>query len=1265
MRKLLVLIFFSAFLTDPLSVRAANDLAITSIQRSGDCTTLQWVSHPGEWYTVFWTDNLNAPIFWRVARANVPSGGTNTVWREGCCASEEMMMMRSSVTSSESVSKISEKEWAERLAAGQARAEEGIKFLTDKLEEATKSSTKGSSKSSGGGAALLSSPAPPGGGGTNTNNVLVAATAKFYRVARVGAGFVDGWGVGVSDIPAGLTNVIALSAGLRDVGTHNMALRADGTVVAWGANSFGQTNVPSGLSNVIAIAAGGRHSVALKRNGCITNWGDTRLGQITNAPANLTNVVDVKAGLWHTLVLKADGTVAAWGDLFNRTNAVPAGLSGVTAISAGPRHCLALRCDGTVVAWGFSHDFMKTYLPTNVPMSLSNVIAISAGMEHNEALLADGTVCVWGSANNPALHNVPMPTNVISVSAGWHYGTVLLTDTTVQSWGQGDIDITMDSIVALSAGAQQVLVVRTNNDAPVIRRHPRDLFAAAGASTNLNVQATSATNLFYQWQRQGTNGVWSNLSGQTNTSLSFTNMQDSDNGSYRLIVSTPLRSIPSRVALVETVHKPIIASQSPELNLRRVQGVFQYLSVVVTNRGARFLHYDWFKDGSPAPLSLGSMYGLGFYSTNMEGSYYVVARNFAGAATSAVWQVSVSLAGEAIQWGDSSYGQRFRLSRRETNLVAVSAGAYFTLGLRENGTVFAWGLNTDGTTKVPTGLSNVTAIAAGYEHAVALREDGTVRIWGDTNNSQMPVPGAATNLTALAAGGFQVLGLRADGHLFAWGVTPMPNTGVSNVMGMSAGGPSLVGYQHALALMSNGTVQAWTYSGFPSMSPPAGLSNVVAVASGAYHALALKKDGTVVGWGNNTYGETNAPAGLSNVMKVVAGEYFSMALKNDGTVVSWGRNNAGQTNVVDNMGPVHDITAGIEHSVAITESSALEYPVNVSQDLLLICNTNVESVFVKDYYLAHRPLVSQANVLQIGYAPQETILPADFETAMRTPVLNWLATNATKKPKYWVLFLGVPSRINFYTNEYGYYFATNASVSVTFSAMPEARSPFITHINMGNVDHIGDTNACRAYIDKLEYFGTNYSPRKTVITASTGGYENSRYFFDDVAPPVPGYEGGQAQAALIEYGVPGSNILYQVTAPIQRGTNVSGYLSQGIHGWQSFESTVNGDVVFTGRSQWYVMMTIESYNGQRFAEIDPLFQGNFIKWFSSLAFGGTNFSNTPVGAVGHTDEPHRINVSDSAMYFRHWASGKSFSFAAWASRRTDHFQAVGDPLIKR
>ena len=57
-----------------------------------------------------------------------------------------------------------------------------------------------------------------------------------------------------------LTGVVAISAGY-----HSLALRKDGTVVAWGGGyDFGQTNVPVGLNRVIAIAAGQHHSLALK-----------------------------------------------------------------------------------------------------------------------------------------------------------------------------------------------------------------------------------------------------------------------------------------------------------------------------------------------------------------------------------------------------------------------------------------------------------------------------------------------------------------------------------------------------------------------------------------------------------------------------------------------------------------------------------------------------------------------------------------------------------------------------------------------------------------------------------------------------------------------------------------------------------------------------------------------------------------------------------------------------------------------------------------
>ena len=53
---------------------------------------------------------------------------------------------------------------------------------------------------------------------------------------------------------------MAIDAG----GYHTVALKQDGTVVAWGYNDEGQTKVPAGLSGVVAIAAGGFHTVVLK-----------------------------------------------------------------------------------------------------------------------------------------------------------------------------------------------------------------------------------------------------------------------------------------------------------------------------------------------------------------------------------------------------------------------------------------------------------------------------------------------------------------------------------------------------------------------------------------------------------------------------------------------------------------------------------------------------------------------------------------------------------------------------------------------------------------------------------------------------------------------------------------------------------------------------------------------------------------------------------------------------------------------------------------
>lgn len=230
-------------------------------------------------------------------------------------------------------------------------------------------------------------------------NVLALAAGAECSLALMDDGTIVPWGWDegndIYDVPPDLTNAVSLSMG---AGVLGWAVRSDHTVVCW-ANTM---PAPPGLTNAVAVAPGQGFCLALRFDGTVLAWGSGAYGG-TNVPAGLTNVVSIAAGVFFGMALRADGTVAVWGDnTYGQTN-VPPGLTNVVAIAAGAVHCLALRSDGTVAAWGGGGGGMADYGQSRVPPGLANVTSIAAGGYSSMAVVGTGMPLSQAEVTNLAV----------------------------------------------------------------------------------------------------------------------------------------------------------------------------------------------------------------------------------------------------------------------------------------------------------------------------------------------------------------------------------------------------------------------------------------------------------------------------------------------------------------------------------------------------------------------------------------------------------------------------------------------------------------------------------------------------------------------------------------------------------------------------------------------------------------------------------------------------------------------------------------------
>lgn len=293
-----------------------------------------------------------------------------------------------------------------------------------------------------------------------TARAALLNTGNWHALNRTShryAGFVTGWGEpGRLGWPIGRAAYESVAGG----NAHSVAIRTDGTVVAWGSNDYGESNVPVGLANVVKISVGERHAYALKADGSLVGWGRYYEEQLST-PAALGPVKDVACGLYHNAVIKEDGTLVGWASwMWSEASAsLPSGLSNLKAVAAGGKNTYLLKEDGTVVAGGNSN-----FGQLSVPAGLSNVKALAAGYYHCLALREDGTVVAWGS-NEYGQCNVPAGlSGVKQIAAGHHHSVALKEDGTVVAWGWNNYDqcsvpAGLPKVRAIGAGAYHTLVL--------------------------------------------------------------------------------------------------------------------------------------------------------------------------------------------------------------------------------------------------------------------------------------------------------------------------------------------------------------------------------------------------------------------------------------------------------------------------------------------------------------------------------------------------------------------------------------------------------------------------------------------------------------------------------------------------------------------------------------------------------------------------------------------------------------------------------------